>query len=334
MAKKAKSKTAKIQPAVRTLTFTIPALTADETKYIDLSQCASLVNRRFYRQGLNWAVAGFTLHATSGTTGEVQIMKVPTTWVAGNAWEKAMRAWLKQQNDAIEEAGAESAVARFRDFKIHADEGHVAATFGSNLLPAVYDAGTGTWQAFTAGEWDPSQIVIPNATSTDVAPHESFLHMTGTNFYPVGSNAATAQSRGIIEGYADSRAYPQSPDPVGPAIGSANNWLRDMFDDGNDSNAITINATDRNDNLPYDQVNYPNGELNANELQYHDQIALTTSTISAKSTGRGGAFPCGLIKLRLSQGLSSVEGIPQAWLQVHLVPGTHRGYLCEPMTDM
>ena len=33
----------------------------------------------------------------------------------------------------------------------------------------------------------------------------------------VGANNA-AGSRGIIEGYADSRAYPQSPDPVSPDI--------------------------------------------------------------------------------------------------------------------
>jgi len=324
----------KIQPSVRTLTFPFGTL-ADSltTKYIDLSQCASLVNRRFYRQGINWAVAGFTLHVSSQLNGSVQIMKIPNTWVASNAWEKSMRAWLKQQNDAMEEAGAESAIARFRDFKIHADETHVANGFGTNLVPAVKD-NAGNWQLFGLGEWDPSQIVIPNATSTDVLPHESFLHMTGTNFYPVGTTAATAQSRGMIEGYADSRAFPQSPDPVSPAIGSSNNWLRDMFDVGNDSNTITINATDRNDNLPYPQVDYPNGELNANELQYHDQINLSATTVSGKSGARGANFPCGLIKLQIDQALQSVAGVPQAWLQVHLVPGSHKGYLCEPMTDM
>ena len=46
---------------------------------------------------------------------------------------------------------------------------------------------------------------------------------------------------------------------------------------------------------------------------------------------KGGAFPCGLI--RVSSTLTIPEG-DSALLQVNLVPGTHRGYLCEPMTEM
>ena len=38
----------------------------------------------------------------------------------------------------------------------------------------------------------------------------------------------------------DSRAYPQSPDPVSPAIDSGNNWLRAMFDVGNDNQKLPI----------------------------------------------------------------------------------------------
>jgi hypothetical protein len=75
----------KLQPAVKTMRF---FLTRDSTQYIDLSQCASLVNRRFYRQGLNWAVAGITIFTDSATAGEIVIYKVPDTWIASNAWEK------------------------------------------------------------------------------------------------------------------------------------------------------------------------------------------------------------------------------------------------------
>jgi len=56
----------KIQPAMMTMRFSItvpPGIAA--RNYIDLSQSASILNRRFYRQGLNWAVAGFKL-VTSG----------------------------------------------------------------------------------------------------------------------------------------------------------------------------------------------------------------------------------------------------------------------------
>ena len=130
----------KIQPAEMTLLTATSTVNAGATGNftIDLSQCASLMNRRFYRQGLNWAVAGFKILTSAGVTGNVTISKLPNTWVTSNAWEKAFRAWNKQQMDAIDEAGAESAVAKFRDFKVFADVEHVSAGIAGNLLP--YDS--------------------------------------------------------------------------------------------------------------------------------------------------------------------------------------------------
>ena len=204
----------KIQPAVMTITLPTPSVSGGSTgrSYVDLSQIASLVNRRFYRQGLNWAVAGFKV--SSLQPGSVSMAKLPNTWVTSNAWEKAFRAWNKQQMDAIEEAGAESAVARFRDFKVHADVTHVTAGYAANLLPVDYSG-----NSYAAGEWQDSIIVLPNADLDPVSgartePREVQLHMCGTNEAVIGAGT----SRGIIEGYADSRAYPQSPDPVSPAI--------------------------------------------------------------------------------------------------------------------
>jgi len=330
----------KLQPAVRTLTFPIGDLSGGNVKYIDLSQAASLVNRRFYRQGINWAVSGFTLHTSnvdaSVGTGSISIAKIPNTWVVSNAWEKAFRAWNKQQMDAVDEAGAESSVARFRDFKVFADAAHVGLGIADNMLPGnLNDANA--WDYFTPGEWEGSQVVIPNilpdASGTNIDPQEVLLHMVGVN-----NNGGI--SRGIVEGYADSRAYPQSPDPVGPDINSNNNWLRQMFDVGNDNQDITDNATNRNDNLPYPQVEYPGGEAQAPDLQYHDNLNITTTTVSGKTTCRGTSVPCGLLKLRIDTTLGAVapvpgaEPAPIAWIQVHLVPGSHRGYMCEPMTEM
>lgn len=334
------SKPKKLQPAVRTITF--PILDAG-VQYVDLSQAASLVNRRFYRQGLNWAVSGFTLHTSNVDaaigTGSVTVAKIPNTWVSSNAWEKAFRAWNKQQMETVDQSGAESAVARFRDFKIHADAGHVTKGFGQNMLPGNL-TDTANWEFFAPGEWESSLIVLPNnlpdATGTLIEPREYKLHMVGNNFH----TAAPFGSRGIIEGYADSRAYPQSPDPVSPAVDDTNNWLARMFDVGSDTSEILDNATDRNDNLPYPQVNYPGGQTQAPDLQYHDNLNITTTTVSGKTTCRGTSVPCGLLKFNIDASLAAVVAIPGAapapvaWIQVHLVPGSHRGYLCEPMMEM
>jgi len=256
------------------------------------------------------------------TLGNVSVSKLPNTWVTSNAWEKAFRAWNTQQMDAIEEAGAESAVARFRDFKIHADVTHVAGGFASNLVPV--DAAN---NAYVLGEWEPSQIVIPNiipdASGSAIDPQELLLHMVGIN-----NNGGI--SRGIIEGYADSRAFPQSPDPVSPDINSNNNWLRQMFDVGNDNSDITDNATNRNDNLPYPQIDYPGGETQAPTLEYHDGSIVTATTIGGTTRLKGGNFPCGLMRVQWNP-TTVTSGIR---LEIDLVPGNHRGYLCEPMTEM
>jgi len=307
-----------------------------QRNYIDLSQISSIINRRFYRQGLNWAVAGFKVY--SSTQGTVSLSKLPNTWVTSNAWEKAFRAWNKQQMDTIDESGAQSAVAAFRDFKVFMTPGHVDQYLiagsnlnATNLLPFAVDE-SGASVTGLGGEWEPSQIVIPNtsadATGSLIEPREYLLHMVGIN-----NNGGF--SRGVLEGYADSRAYPQSPDPVAPDIGAGDNWLRDMFNVGNDSSEIARNATDKNDELPYNQILYPGGESNLPGLQLHDVVHIHASSSPALTLGtqrlKGGNFPCGLIALDWTP---FSDGGGNVVLQVDLVPGNHRGYLCEPMTEM
>lgn len=318
----------KMEPAPLTYNIPLPAVSGNTVKYCDLSQIASILNRRFYRQGLQWAVQGFTLH-TFASAGVMEISRIPSTWTAANGWKKSMEAWNRQQMEAIEAAGAESAVARFRDFKIFADPLHVSNGYADNLMPGIKDATplTPGWQVAIPGDWEPSQIVVPNVDGVTIAPAEYLLHMCGIN-----NNAGV--SRGIIEGYADSRAFPQSPDPVSPPIPSGANWLRDMFDVGNDSSLITENATDNNDELPYNQVNYPGGEVQLPGMDFHDAINITSTTVGGKSTAKGGIFPCGLIKLKYSATLGAVGDDYLSVLQIHLVPGSARGYMTEPMQEM
>ena len=283
--------------------------------YIDLSQCASIVNRRFYRQGINWAVAGFKV-STLAPAGAVTIRKAQDTWMTSGAWEKTMRHWLKQQNEAIADAGAESAVAKFRDYKVFLDDEHVTATFANNLIPI-----DGNGAAYLQGEWEASQVVLPNVGAPG-----------NTAEYNVKLYGASGPGvKGIMQGYADSRAYPFSPDPQTPAISTG--WIGDMFDVGDDQDAVLQNATDTNDELPYDQQNYPGQSTNAGTSMIHDTSFITNTTVGGHTFLKGGQFPCGLIRVDFSVD----EDAPTSYnvvLQIDLVPGNHRGYLCEPMTEM
>ena len=183
MARKRTSKQRKLEPAVQTITFTLP--NGDST--VDLSQCASLVNRRFYRQGINWVVAGFRFFkpgATPATGTGVSVSRLPNTWVMANAWEKTFRHWQDLNKRAIE--AGESLPGRFTDFKVYMDATHHTAGQGANLLPV-----DSTATAATAGEWEYSKIVFPN-TATPGSAVEKEIIATGANYPGVGASGLNA----------------------------------------------------------------------------------------------------------------------------------------------
>jgi len=328
----AKKRTNKIEPAVMTMLFQLPA-GAPGVSVIDISQSASLLNRRFYRQGINWAVAGFKVISPSGVIGSMSINKLPNTWVMSNAWEKSFRTWSRMNNEALEEN--ESIKPRFLDFKVFADHSHAVAGKGANLLPL-----SGSGLAATPGEWEMSKVVVPETTTATGAVTEFELIATGAS--NAGAGASGLNSKSLIQGYAASRGLPNVLDPNTPddAVNYGENWMMAIFNEGTLQDA-TVNADmiDENNIAPYpfenDGVNpdtmYPGG---ANQLvgqEYHDSAFVTGTTIGGTTRMKGSNFPCGLVTVAHNLTLP-VEGA--VLLQVDLIPGNHRGYMCEPMTEM
>ena len=324
----------KIEPAVQTFLVNTPAVGAGvtSTSYVDLSQVASLLNRRFYRQGINWAVSGMKIY--SGTSGQVTVSKLPETWVMSNSWEKGFRVWQRMNNEALEES--ESIRPRFLDFKIYANAEHHTAGFDANLLPESY-AGSAT-----AGEWAPSKVHIPTASPGYLAADREMIAVGAS--YP-GNGASGYNAVSLIEGYAASRALPNIEDPNTPADMSdadgttPENWQVALFNDGTqqESDVLTDMALDNNI-APYpfenDGVNvdtmYPNGANQFSGMQLHDFETISNTTIGGITRVKGGMFPCGLIRIDHTP----QETTANVAIQIDLVPGSHRGYLCEPMTEM
>ena len=151
----------KIEPAAMTMVFEVPLSGGGvvDQHTIDLSQCASLLNRRFYRQGINWAVSGFKFVTLDTVTGIVAVKKLPSTWVMSNAWEKGFRTWQRMNQDALDET--DSVRPKFLDYKIYADTNHHAAGFAGNLLPGVLEP---AFVPAIAGEWKSSKMIIPDTT--------------------------------------------------------------------------------------------------------------------------------------------------------------------------
>jgi len=348
MAKRKYSSKSKIEPAVQTVVLALPATTSGTTavSYCDLSQIASLINRRFYRQGINWAVAGFKFltAAPSGGNqliGAVTVEKLPNTWVLSNAWEKSMRTWSKMNREAMEET--QSVRPKFLDFKIYADSGHHTAGFGANLLPYAASG------AAAPGEWEPSKVIIPNSANPGFSTEREIIAV-GANFPGNGASGLNAVS--MIEGYAASRGLPNILDPNAPddaaSVDGASpaNWMQAIFNEGtNQDEQIIEDMISENNVAPYPFENgpivgggtygdtqYPGGANQLSGLQIHDSTSYGATTIGGTTRIKGGNFPCGLIKI--SHAVTAESQTHNVVLYLDLVPGNHRGYLCEPMTEM
>lgn len=343
MAKRYKRKSMKkIEPAVQTITLGIGAVAAKypegspglATYFVDLSQIASVVNRRAYRQGINWAIAGIKITAASGTSGDVRVKKLPNTWVMSAAWEKSMRAWLRMSREAMEESP--SIRPRFMDFKIYANSLHHSSGFGNNVPPLDGDG-----VPYTMGEWESAKFLIPDSTSPAGAVYSREAIAVGGNYTGAGASGLNAIS--IIEGYAASRGLPNVLDPNTPAdAGNADgavpqNWISALFNDGTSQTEEVIEDLISENNIaPYPFENdgvhtdtmYPGGANQAPTLQLHDLSTVTSTTVGSTVRLKGGTFPCGLMVIQF-EGLTAIPLI-----QIDLVPGTHRGYMCEPMTEM
>jgi hypothetical protein len=245
--RKSKSKPRKlnIEPAVMTIPVNMTVPFGNSSFTADLSQMASLMNRRFYRQGLNWAVAGFKVRIVGTGQGSVLAKKLPTTWTFGNSWTKGFKTWQEMNKKAMDD-DQESLRGRFLDFKIYADKVHHDAGFGVNLLPNDGVA------IATAGEWIPSEIQTPSGA---LALNYEIIGV-GDNYQGPGASGTDAVS--LVQGYANSRALPSITDPNVPAESddasgaTPENWMAALFSEGTNQDANVLE-----DISAYDQPPYP-----------------------------------------------------------------------------
>ncbi len=326
----------KLEPAVLTMAFALP-VGVPAVSVIDVSQSACLMNRRFYRQGLNWGIAGFRIVSPASVTGFCSILKLPNTWVFSNSWHKSFAVWQRMNNEALDES--DSIRPRFLDFKVYADASHHAAGFSANLLPI-----SGAGVVATAGEWESSKMIIPVGTASPGATGDRELIAVGANYPGLGASGLDAVS--LIEGYAASRGLPQVLDPNVPSDAddvtgfNPDNWMAAIFNEGTDQvQDVLADMISENNIAPYPFENdgtavdtmYPGGANQLAGQEFHDSAFITGTTIGGITSIRGSNFPCGLITIAHNITAPPEGGVI---LEVLLIPGTHRGYLAEPMQDM
>ncbi|AXH79359.1 MAG: hypothetical protein [Circular genetic element sp.] len=335
----------KLQTAQKTFVFNLnPANdtdVAENSKIIDIGQCASLVNRYSARQGYEYFVQSIEIGVKGGGAFEAAIFRLPEHWPCINAWEKVMRHWDHQQRDAAEEAGVESTRAEYRDFKIFFDGEHANAGAGANLIPDGYSV---TAPATGGYQWNPSQVVLPNGGGPGVTT-ELYLHMLGPD------NAGANPSAGMIQAYAESRSRPFEDDPnvVDVLMGGL---LGQMENVGGDMGEIVNNLQDHNRQPPYLIDNdtadeyYPGGSNQGDQGFNYRGSFLDILAVNANqnyNTDSMGGFvaPCGLIKINYNATNVNVSGVPAAgdmpfgiYLKMILAPGHYKGLAARPMKDV
>jgi hypothetical protein len=239
---------------------------------------------------------------------------------------------------------APSVKAKFTDFKVYMDSHHASEGVANNLLP-LDNATTGTDQTAVVGEWVMSKQVIPKTDGTDGVNNFEII-WTGEN-YP-GAGASGLDSVSLIEGYAASRGLPDIRDPNAPADAydaegpTPENWMSATFNEGTtQDDRVLQDLVQENNEAPYPFENdgthtdtmYPGGANQLPNLELHYPMQIAPTTVSGLNTAPGGNFQGGLIRVQYS--IAADEGVTaECMLLVHLVPGNHRGYLCEPMQDV
>lgn len=297
--------------------------------YIDLAQSASLVNRISLRQGYQYAVESITLFGkTDLTTNQsFTVMRLPNHWPMINAWVRCYEAWRKQEKAVLEDNP--SLKAGYNDFKVGFNAGHRpnSASNWTNKLPIGYVITGGGAAAY---EWQASQIALPNDGGTPGLTEEYWMHVLGDD---VAASAPGADdgTKGMIHGYAEARARPQTQDPN---VVSTESWLIQMFDVGADSDEIWINVREKNDEPPYliDQESgaeyYPGGANQGSDLG--EQCAdLQVTQFTRQSRAQGFLANCGLLYCN-----GTGDSLDDALVRIRLVPGFYKGFMARPMHEV
>lgn len=307
---------ARAKQAEMTLTFALPA-DANSVSFIDIPQCYSLVNRLFCRQGVQVAIAGISVIGSSDS--KISIARLPESWPCINGWEKGYHIWRESQDQVLD---LEPGIAgRYADFKVFMNSAHQVAGVAGNLLPQSFAVSFGGSEVY---DWDASTIQIPNDPATGQTAEY--------NFHVVG--ASTPVSKGLISGYASSRARPQQIDPNVVDHSGNEGWMREAFDVGEDLDDIREDIEDDNDSPPYvvgapgSALSFYPGGTQQGGLQL-ETVMFTRDGLGTQTHSGGFTAPCGLLRV-----VAASDPGTDVVLKITLMPGDYKGVMARGMREV
>lgn len=295
-------------PTQLRLTFEVSTEQSSQTKFIDIARALSIINRKFYRQGVYYYVNSVELHNNENSV--VDLLVAPDNWITKNAWNRGFR-MFQQMN-----AQVDTVRPKYHDFKIKL----VASQDDANTMdPDLYTTGMADY-SYSPDEWQFSKFTT--MVSDGGASDEFTAHLIGGHDESHAGPPAKYNSIGLIKSYGDSRPEPDgSGQPVLPPSHS-DDPLNILFDASGDYaiQSISTNLDELNDETPYDANSYI-GELGGSLVQVARLATVATTNRVAKASGF--CAPFGLICVRPSETSTGYS------ITLNLASGTYHGVYAE-----
>jgi len=278
-----------------------------DSVYIDVAQCASILNRKLIRQGQMFRIKNMRMYTNdTSPSATVKVGVIPQSWPTFNAYRKGRALWHKMNAMALENA-SEGLYPKYHDFKVYMDKNHytenVTSGADENLLPVDFN----DVQA-PLGEWAYSQYADSGSSSDDY-----WAWMLGDHDGTSGSWTGV----GLIQAYAESRALPQlsatATDGITPTDVEESPWVR-LFGDDDQTDTVINDLESKNDSPPYSRADYPGGaDCMANGKVVGFSRIQTINQVTGTGISGLPAFdaPLGLIRVEIDaeSSTASMEGV-------------------------
>jgi hypothetical protein len=308
-----------IEPAQRKLYYLTATSSGNVTVDIDLAKDLSAVNRRLYRQGMQYYVQSVEFMSAGTTNVRVFAYAAGDTWINHNAWKKGFALWRSQQRDV--ESVMPNLQGKWADFKIELDDNSATAI---NTLAG--DGGT-----ILCDEWN-----LANFVWDDDGAERS------PTFCLLGATDVTSKI-GLVQEYAISRNQvlrsPEVPSEASDSIYAKSLGTDEMTD------AIVDFVESENDDPPYDKDQYVGGDTVA-DAPFIQGFAVANAQGSKGVIG-GFTAECGLVRLTINASASydavntatdpdtltehiNDRDVPIAFT-VTLAPGPYKGVMASKM---
>ena len=284
--------------------------TGNTTRYIDIARALSIINRKFYRQGVYYYVNSVEL--INNANSAIDLYTAPDTWVTKNAWNRAFGVFQKMN------AQVDTPRPKYHDFKIKLRSDQTEAL---TMDPDLYNKSSGGVSQFVSlapDEWQFSKFTT--LKSNGGLADEFTGHLLGPHDGPEG----TRDSVGLIMSYAETRAHPPAGgEPTMPSYHETDP-LNTLFVASGDlgEQDIMDNLDDHNDETPYDHNDYI-GE-SSSHMQHVARLA-TVQTTNRVAKASGFCVPFGLMCVDPI----NLDGSDTYTLILNLAAGTYHGVYAE-----